>query len=144
MRLGVIGVVLCGFLGLGCDRPSAAPNVPSALNAVPLLQSPDGRITVRIETAAWPYPVNRHFSLKASIEDRRPPGERHPLSLVVDADMPAHKHGMNVRPEISRVGADLFEVRGMLLHMPGDWEIYFTLSDESGYTERIVQTITLK
>jgi hypothetical protein len=43
--------------------------------------------------------------------------------LTMDANMPAHRHGMNYVPEISVSGDGLYEGRGFLFHMPGRWEI---------------------
>jgi nitrogen fixation protein FixH len=50
--------------------------------------------------------------------------------LTIDAAMPAHRHGMNYRTEISALGEGRYEARGFLFHMPGRWEI--TLSIYSG------------
>lgn len=49
--------------------------------------------------------------------------------LTVDAAMPEHRHGMNVQPQITRVARGTYEVKGMLMHMPGHWELYFDLAD---------------
>jgi hypothetical protein len=43
--------------------------------------------------------------------------------LTMDANMPAHRHGMNYVPEISPLGDGLYEGRGFLFHMPGRWEV---------------------
>lgn len=45
--------------------------------------------------------------------------------LRVDADMPAHRHGMNYRPTLRFLDGDGFEAEGLLLHMPGRWRIRF-------------------
>jgi YtkA-like len=52
--------------------------------------------------------------------------------LTIDATMPAHRHGMNYKPEIAALGDGKYEARGFLFHMPGQWEI--TLSVYSGGT----------
>ncbi len=47
--------------------------------------------------------------------------------IVLDAQMPAHGHGMNYRPTVQRTAPGRFRVTGMMLHMPGTWRISFDL-----------------
>jgi hypothetical protein len=47
--------------------------------------------------------------------------------LTVNATMPAHRHGMNYKPEIVTIGDGRYEGRGFLFHMPGLWEIELTV-----------------
>lgn len=49
--------------------------------------------------------------------------------LVIDAHMPAHRHGMNYRPEVTAKGEGVYEARGFLFHMPGKWEIMLSVTD---------------
>jgi len=44
-------------------------------------------------------------------------------SLKLDATMPAHRHGMNYKPEIQPVADNIYRVSGMFFHMPGEWQI---------------------
>lgn len=46
--------------------------------------------------------------------------------LNVDAQMPAHKHGMNYRPEVKMSETSEYEASGMLFHMPGVWRLEIT------------------
>ena len=46
-----------------------------------------------------------------------------PGRLRVDADMPAHGHGMNYRARVRERGAGRYTVDGLLFHMPGDWRV---------------------
>lgn len=48
-------------------------------------------------------------------------------SLVVDADMPAHRHGMNYRPSIVALGGGRYRAEGLLFHMPGRWRLIVEL-----------------
>ncbi len=41
----------------------------------------------------------------------------------VDATMPEHRHGMNYQPTFTSLGAGVWEVKGMVWHMPGRWEL---------------------
>ncbi|HQS14436.1 hypothetical protein [Reyranella sp.] len=63
--------------------------------------------------------------------------------LAVDANMPAHRHGMNYRATIVAKGDGRFRAEGLLFHMPGRWEINFDVraGDES---ERLTHDIILK
>ena len=44
-------------------------------------------------------------------------------SVTVEAQMPAHRHGMNTRPHREQLDADRFLFRGLLFHMAGEWEV---------------------
>jgi hypothetical protein len=73
-------------------------------------------------------PLNRHFQLELQVCPAQPlPPPR------VDADMPAHRHGMNYRttvlalPEPGRYRAE-----GLLLHMPGRWRLIVELALPQG------------
>lgn len=50
-------------------------------------------------------------------------GQGEAESVSVAAHMPEHGHGMNYRAEVSPVATSLYRVDGMLLHMPGTWEL---------------------
>jgi hypothetical protein len=63
--------------------------------------------------------------------------------LKVDATMPAHQHGMNYAPTIASEGAGLFRASGLLLHMPGRWELTFDVTAD-GARETLRSTIELK
>jgi hypothetical protein len=43
----------------------------------------------------------------------------------VDAQMPAHRHGMNYKPSIQAVSPGQWRAEGLLWHMPGVWEWRF-------------------
>ncbi len=49
--------------------------------------------------------------------------------LSIDARMPAHRHGMNYKPEIAPRGDGAYEARGFLFHMPGRWEITLSVTE---------------
>jgi hypothetical protein len=57
------------------------------------------------------------------------------ISVSVDASMPAHRHGMNTMPQVSRDEQGRYHVSGMLFHMPGHWELHFDVTRD-GVTER--------
>jgi hypothetical protein len=43
--------------------------------------------------------------------------------VVVDATMPAHRHGMNYRPVVTPGAEGSYRASGLLFHMPGDWRL---------------------
>jgi hypothetical protein len=81
--------------------------------------------------------TDRHFSLLI---------ETCPLSagaeLRVDATMPAHRHGMNYKPTVTREGPGRWRADGLLLHMPGEWQFRFDLR-EDGRTERLTDALVV-
>ena len=86
-------------------------------------------------------PFNQQFSLSAMVHD----GEDHTLmlndrTLMVDASMPAHQHGMDTEPQVSMSEHGTYTIDGMLFHMAGDWELEFAVSDGTT-TERAFFTI---
>ncbi|MCW5748705.1 MAG: FixH family protein [Alphaproteobacteria bacterium] len=44
-------------------------------------------------------------------------------TILVDADMPAHRHGMNYRASVTTLGGGRYRAEGLLFHMPGDWRL---------------------
>jgi hypothetical protein len=48
-------------------------------------------------------------------------------AIILDAQMPAHGHGMNYRPTTERLGPGRFRATGLMLHMPGRWRLTFDL-----------------
>ena len=44
--------------------------------------------------------------------------------------MPEHRHGMNYRTKIVRLGTGRLHSEGWLFHMPGRWEFVFDLGPE--------------
>ncbi len=50
-------------------------------------------------------------------------------SAQVDARMPEHGHGMNYRAVVAAQGKQRFRATGLLLHMPGRWELAFAVGD---------------
>ncbi len=61
----------------------------------------------------------------------------------VDAFMPAHGHGMNYRTEIAALGPDRWRADGLILHMPGRWQLLFDVDTPAG-RRRLVTEIELE
>jgi hypothetical protein len=98
-----------------------AARVPKATLAGPVV-SDSGAFALVLSTTPSPIRLNEHFELTVVV---RPvsPDSRAPLSVTVEAQMPAHRHGMNTRPHRQQLDGDRFLFRGLLFHMAGEWEV---------------------
>lgn len=56
------------------------------------------------------------------------------LDFKFDARMPQHKHGMVTQAKVEKIGPLKYRVRGVRLHMPGDWLLEFVIRDKKGTT----------
>jgi hypothetical protein len=96
----------------------------------------DGDGTQRIDGArhvlAWrapaPLPLAQFFSVEFAVCARDGRAVETPR---VDATMPQHGHGMNYQPTVETLGAGRFRAGGLLLHMPGQWQLSFTTGGET-------------
>lgn len=104
------------------------------------LRAQSDRYTVYFRMLPSPA-VGRHFGLAFAV--CRPAGAAHPDSVAVDARMPSHGHGMNYRPTVAALGEGRYRAEGLMLHMPGVWELAFVVR-EAGTSERITYSLTLK
>lgn len=82
-------------------------------------------LSVQFAPRDGPLAVGRHFELLGAVCGAA-------RLLRVDADMPAHRHGMNYRPTVSTSDGGAFQARGLLLHMPGVWRFRFELERQPG------------
>ena len=59
-------------------------------------------------------------------------GAREKWALTAfDATMPAHKHGMVVKPTFQSIGEGKWKIFPVKLHMPGHWRLSFTYTKDS-------------
>jgi hypothetical protein len=84
-----------------------------------------GTFHVTVSPQPNPIPSNKMFALAIAVS----PADNHgqaaaDTTVAVDARMPAHNHGMNLRPRVTRDGDGRFRADGLLFHMPGTWELY--------------------
>ena len=106
------------------QQPSPAPQTITSAN---------GTWIVRWTGPTDPLPLNEPFALTATVLDAATgdaAGED--IDLHVDARMPHHRHGMNQVPRIERRSNGTFVIDGMLLHMPGVWELSFDVIKGEG------------
>ncbi len=127
-------VALPGILQAG--EALCGAQLPSAHRLVAVGQGDAAGRSVAFVPEPAPLAVSRHFALRGELCG---PGRL----LRVDADMPAHRHGMNYRPTLSAQPDGSFVAQGLLLHMPGRWRIRFEIETD-GRRQWLEQTVDLK
>ncbi len=140
----------------GCSQPGARPATqPSEAKVVPPpstsapaetveVTDSTNRYQIRFRPDPFPIEAGKPFSLHVEVglnPIHSPYSMEGPL-LNVDAAMPEHRHGMNTQPRVTQVSPGKFEVKGMLLHMSGRWEIYFDVVEGAG-THRATHVLEL-
>ena len=87
-----------------------------------------------------PLPVGQHFDI-----DFVACGVtvRSGAAVAVDADMPAHRHGMNYRTRVEALPGGVYRAHGLMFHMPGKWRVIFDLPVE-GRTLRVTREIEVQ
>jgi hypothetical protein len=130
----VVAAVALPVLLIG--RPAAGCSPPQGFV---LLSSTEAEIAYRWEPER--LEVGRFFAVEVVV--CRTPGPGEPREVVLDAQMPAHGHGMNYRPTTERLGHDRFRAAGLMLHMPGRWRFTFDVLHGSGRT-RLSRDVDLK
>lgn len=103
--------------------------LPGAAGPARLLAQAQGWQVALVPQPA-PLVVGKPFALLLQLCP--PAGQPLPATLVVDADMPAHRHGMNYKATVQALGEGRFEARGLLLHMPGRWRFLVDLPPADG------------
>jgi hypothetical protein len=98
------------------------------------------RYTVVFKTVPEPVRVGAHFAVDFAVCPRAP--AEAPSAVRVDANMPAHRHGMNYRPVVTAKSGEVFRAEGLLFHMPGRWDLTFDV-EGGGKTERLASTLQL-
>ncbi len=125
---------------------AAALSVASAAAencAAPAGFAPAGRIesrdTVLVYRTEPPrIEIGRHFAVDAVVCSKVAPN-----ALRVDAQMPAHRHGMNYRARVVPQGDGRYRAEGLLFHMPGKWQFVFDL-ERPGRTERLTADVLVE
>lgn len=118
----------------------AAQECGAALNAAhPSIAEADGA-RVAFVPRPQPVPVGRHFDIDFVICGA---ALRSGAAVRVDADMPAHRHGMNYSARVEALPGGVLRARGLMFHMPGTWRVIFDLPLE-GRTLRITREIEVQ
>lgn len=94
--------------------------------------------TVAFTPVPEEMPLNEVFEITTWVT-----GSGEVQSLRVDAAMPGHGHGMMTTPVTTLQPDGSYLTSGMLLHMPGAWEVYFDILYEDDIIERAQTSLTL-
>lgn len=118
------GGIACSLLALlvcvSCSAGEAAAPAPEMRGAT----SSSGVFHLAYQLSSEPIPINEMFQMRLKVRDADQPGQWIPdAEISVEARMPAHNHGMNVRPVVTQEDDATYTVDGMMFHMPGNWVI---------------------
>ncbi|HEY6133970.1 MAG TPA: hypothetical protein VIW70_08335 [Rubrivivax sp.] len=131
------------WVGLAGHAAAAHAACGDQLSATGRLQAAAGGVQIAFAPRTGPLTVGRHFAL--DLVACAPPGTATPTALRVDADMPAHRHGMNYRATVQALGAGRFLAEGLMFHMPGRWRFIFDLDPGGGAPPlRLTQEVELE
>ena len=86
-------------------------------------------------------PVSEYFSVELAVCAKG--GAPAPESVQVDAQMPAHRHGMNYKASVKAQPGGYYRADGLLFHMPGQWQFAFELR-AGGRTERMTHDVIVE
>ena len=124
---------------LAAPQATAAPcgaQLPTLQRLVAVGQGEAAGLSVAFVPEPAPWAVSRHFALRGELCGAG-------RLLRVDADMPAHRHGMNYWPTLTLQPDGSFVAQGLLLHMPGRWRLRFEVEID-GRRHWLDQTVDLK
>jgi hypothetical protein len=102
-------------------------NVLAACNdgkSTHVFDAANGEVLVGFTPSINPIAVGKQFGIAFEICSLN--GKPVPMLIKIDADMPAHKHGMNYKPKVSKTTSG-YIAEGMMFHMPGAWRVTFEL-----------------
>ena len=148
------GCSVCGSLALlavGCGEATTPENasrggVDAATGSTEIAwrrgASADGNWEILWRPRAEPIPALDPFAVEVRVTDGDGGEVESDVSVLVDASMPHHGHGMNVTPRITRT-EDGWLAEGMLFHMPGRWEFVIDVLRD-GEVERAQWTVELE
>ena len=140
-KLLLLPCLLCLVLGIGC-KPDPVTESDLVETSVVSCQTASGAYVIDCTFSTYPPPKNEHCSMHLVIRRADEESLSQSLEIQIDADMPAHGHGINTQPEIERIGEGEYEVRGLLFHMGGLWELYIDCV-EDGIPDRGTIAFTL-
>lgn len=120
----------------GAEAADCGADLPAAHRVIAADPAHVAGVAVAFVPDPAPWAVSRHFGLRGVLCG--------PARLLrVDADMPAHRHGMNYRPTLQWQEAGRFTAQGLMLHMPGRWRIRFEIETQ-GRRQWLDHTVELK
>ena len=130
MRLVLAAAAAAPLALLACEAPAGFP-----------LRADSAHYAVFFRTDPAALEVGKYFSVEAVACAKT--GAAAPTGLKVDAQMPAHRHGMNSRATVEQTAPGRFLARGLMFHMPGVWQFMFDVQVPGG-SERATRDVDLK
>ena len=86
--------------------------------------------TIYVDTSINPLRINTMHSWQIRVID----SESKPVTMAsvsIEGGMPEHDHGLPTQPKVtSEISPGTYLLQGVRFHMPGRWEIKFTISRE--------------
>jgi hypothetical protein len=113
--------------------------LPAAACPLPAPALKHGAVQAMWKVEGAPIAVGRHFAIEVQLC----PADA--MLTRVDATMPEHRHGMNYRPSVKRLGDardGRWRAEGLMFHMPGRWELQLDVQS-AGRTEHVLDAIVL-
>ena len=130
MRLVLAAAAAAPLALLACEPPAGFA-----------LRADSARYAVFFRTDPATLDVGKYFSVEAVACAKT--GAPAPTGLKVDAQMPAHRHGMNSRATVEQTAPAKFLARGLMFHMPGVWQFTFDVQGP-GESERATRDVDLR
>jgi len=134
-RIGLL-VWACGLSACG-GKDTGEPDDGDALGGPSTGVTDGGTFEVEYETEPSPIPLSEDFVIRTRVTDSRGVWIDE-ASVVIDADMPTHDHGMNTIPTTTPVGDGWYETTGLLFHMPGPWQITIDITADGVYETAVM------
>ena len=107
-RMAALACFILSSGAVACPMPPDATQLVSGSEDAPLAYA-------QMDTP----PLSEPFAMTITFCDVG----RQVEALTFDALMPAHRHGMNFHVDVDNASDNRFEVRNIVFHMPGLWEI---------------------
>ena len=138
-NLACSGLVLFALTSAwGCGKQADSSAGGSSLVGGPSTGATDGgTYFLEYETEPSPIPLSEDFTMRTRVTDASGRWIED-ATVVVNALMPAHGHGMNTIPSTAYAGEGWYLTEGMLFHMPGDWQLIIDITADGA-----VETSTL-
>src|SRR5579862_5808494 len=135
----LLAVVMAAAAGCTPAKPPSG-TIPKGSPPPPVtIESNWGGYRVTVEPRTGTIPLNEPFDLRLLIERTPAFNAGSPvisgIDVAVDAEMPAHHHGMTRVPRVTRLAGGAYLAEGLLFHMPGHWQLYVDIT-EDGRTDR--------
>ena len=110
-----------------CDDKAPTESEDTA-NYTELRETVVGDYTIAWSPTPDPIPFNDYFDVNVWVSDGPTPTPG--LAVDIDAQMPAHGHGMNVDPQVTDNGDGSYGASGLLFHMEGHWQLLVNVGEE--------------